>query len=453
MNTNDNQRARMLQIAASAACMLVMQSGAQGQTWNQVWSDEFSGTTLDASSWTAVNGPWPFNDERQYYSPSAIGVSNGRGIITSTNVPQGGRLYTSGRMDTNGKREFLFGRFEMRARLPRTQGMWPAFWLLPAADQWPPEIDIMELLGHEPNRVYGSNHWGTVQTHTFQTSPFQLATTNPNFATSFNVFSADWWPDRVDFYVNGNLYATHRSRIPQEPMYIIVNTAVGGFWPGYPDATTAFPQRFEIDWIRVSQVNTPLLLNPGFEWPGPQGSGQRAWHWQHWGNAEYSEAIDRSGVGAGKMFGNFNTPNNTSGFHQTLPASSGQRFTASAFARTPLWDRMGAGNVARIAIEFRSATGAVLSTTSRVALTSTTAPDVWHEVAFDGVAPLNTATARVVLSFTQGAQLAAGAAWWDDVAFAPTSECDTIDFNRDGVFPDDTDVADFFDVIAGGDMQ
>ncbi|HLP82834.1 MAG TPA: glycoside hydrolase family 16 protein [Phycisphaerales bacterium] len=423
---------------------------AHAQVWNLAWEEEFLGSSLNTSSWTPENRAWPHNDERQYYSPSAISVSNGRGIITSTNVPQGGRLYTSGRMDTNGKREFLFGKFEMRARLPRTQGIWPAFWLLPAADQWPPEIDIMEMLGHEPNRVYGSNHWGTVETHTYQTSPFQLGSVNPNFATTFNTFSCEWWPDRIDFFVNGNLYATHRSRVPQEPMFIIVNTAVGGFWPGYPDATTAFPQRFEIDWIRVWQTNEPKLMNPGFEWPGPANSGQRAWHWQHWGNAEYSEALKRSGVGAAKMYGNFNTPNNTSGFYQDMPAVSGQVFTASAKAQTPSWDKMGAGTQARIAIEFRNSGGTVLTTTTRTVMTSSTPANVWQDVNFSAIAPSNAATARIVLSFLQGAQLSGGAAWWDDVTFERESACDSIDFDRDGVFPADSDVTAFFSVLAGG---
>lgn len=425
-------------------------AGALAQNWVPVWAEEFNGTSLDTSSWTPLNIAWPYNDERQFYSPSAISVSNGRGIITSTNVPQGGRLYTSGRMDTNGKREFLFGRFEMRARLPRTQGMWPAFWLLPAADQWPPEIDIMEMLGHEPNRVYGSNHWGNPPVSTYQTSPFQLGTVNPNFATTFNTFSCDWHPDRIDFYVNGNLFATHRSRVPQEPMYIIVNTAVGGFWPGYPDATTAFPQRFEIDWIRVSQVPGPKLMNPGFEWPGPAGSGQRVWYWQHWGNAEYSEALDLSGVAAGKMYGNFNTPNNSSGFWQDMPASPGQVFNASAKAQTPSWDKMGAGNVARLGIEFRNASGNIITSISRSVLTSSSPANTWQDAEASLVAPNGAVTARVVLSFTQGAQLAGGAAWWDDVTFGPESACDTIDFNRDGVFPADDDVVLFFSVLAGG---
>jgi beta-glucanase (GH16 family) len=449
----------VLRLLSASAAASIFAASSLAQSWNLVWQEEFNGTSLDATSWTPIVGPWPYNDERQYYSAAAITVANGRGTITSTNVPQGGRLYTSGRMDTNGKREFLFGRFELRARLPRTQGLWPAFWLLPAADQWPPEIDIMEMLGHEPNRVYGSNHWGNPPTSTYQTTPYQLTTTNPNFATTYNTFSCDWMPDRIDFYVNGNLYATHRSRVPQEPMYIIVNTAVGGFWPGYPNATTAFPQRFEMEWIRVSQLPGPKLMNPGFEWPGPANSGQRVWYWQNWGNAEYSEALKLSGVGAGKMYGNFNTPNNTSGFFQDMPASPGQVFNASGKAQTPSWDRMGAGNQARMSIEFRNQAGAVVGSAVRTVLTSTSAPDTWIETAFTATAPANTTTARVVLTFQQGSQLASGAAWWDDVAFTPQSACDTVDFNRDGVFPDDADVTAFFNVMAGaqcascGDMD
>jgi beta-glucanase (GH16 family) len=434
-------------LAATTASVLATQPAQ----WTQVWSDEFSGTSLNAGNWTPVDGPWPYNDERQYYSPSAISVANGRGVITSTNVPQGGRLYTSGRMDTNGKQQFLYGRFEMRARLPRTQGLWPAFWLLPTSNTWPPEIDIMEMLGHEPNRVYASNHWGVVPTNTFQTTPYTLPSPTPNFATSFNTFACEWWPDRIDFFVNGTPIATHYSRVPQEPMYVIVNTAVGGFWPGYPNATTAFPQRFEIDWIRVSQMPGEMLKNTGMEWPGPAGSGQRLWHWNSWGNAEYSEALTKTGVGAAKLYGNFNVPNNSSGFWQSVPATVGQRVVVNTFARTPTWDRMGPGNVARVGIEFRSASNAVLGVSQTIALQQSTAPDVWHPVTIEGVAPANTATARVVMSFAQGPQLASGAAWLDEmrVTIIDAPSCDSLDFNTDGLFPDDADLLAFLSVLGG----
>lgn len=442
----------LVSVAAVCGTLGATCTTASAQAWQQVWSDEFHGTTLNATNWTPITGAWPYNDERQYYSPSAISVANGLGVITSTNQAQGGRLYTSGRMDTMGKRAFMYGRFEMRAKLPQTQGIWPAFWLLPATNQWPPEIDIMELLGHQPNKTYGSNHWGNPPTSTYQTSSLQLATTTPNFATAFNTFACEWWPDRIDFFVNNTLFATHRSRVPQEPMYVIVNTAVGGFWPGYPNGTTVFPQRFEIDWIRVSQVSEPLLKNSGMEWPGPAGSNQRMWHWQHWGNAEYSEALPRSGVGALKMYGNFNVPNNSSGMFQDLPAQAGQTFTATARMQTPSWDRMGPNTQARISIEFRNSAGTLLTSGMQTGLTSASAPNVWTDVSVERVAPANTATARMVLSFLQGNGLSSGAAWVDDVTFTRRlpAGCDGIDFNGDGLFPDDADLIDLLNVLAGG---
>jgi beta-glucanase (GH16 family) len=447
LQARTDRRAMLCAFAATLSASIACAQPA----WQQVWSDEFTGTSLNAANWTPIIGPWPYNDERQYYSANAISVSNGLGVITSTNQSQGGRLYTSGRMDTNGKQSFLYGKFEMRARLPRTQGIWPAFWLLPTANQWPPEIDIMEMLGHEPHRVYASNHWGTPETHAYFTTPYQLPTVNPNFSTTFNTFSCEWWPDRVEFFVNNNRIATHYSRIPQEPMYVIVNTAVGGFWPGYPNATTTFPQRFEIDWIRVSQVPGPMLKNTGMEWPGPAGSGQRLWHWQSWGNAEYSEALPKSGVASAKMYGNFNVPNNSSGFFQDLPCSVGQTITANVFAQTPTWDRMGAGNVARLSLEFRSATNTLLQTVPVNALTSTSTPNTWIPVSVTGVAPANASTVRVVLSFQQGSQLSAGAAWFDELRLQVVQPvtCDSIDFNNDGLFPDDADLVDFLAVLGG----
>jgi hypothetical protein len=111
---------------------------------------------------------------------------------------------------------------------------------------------------------------------------------------------------------------------------------------------------------------------------------------------------------------------------------------------------MGAGNTARLSIEFRGPTGNLINSTSRTVLTSTTPANTWQDANASVVAPSGAATARVVLSFTQGSQLSSGAAWWDDVTFGAESDCDTIDFNRDGVFPADDDVVQFFSVLAGG---
>jgi beta-glucanase (GH16 family) len=432
---------------ATAAPFVAPAAHAQpsGPGWSLVWSDEFTATFPDPSNWLLINQAWPYNQELEYYSPLAVSISNGKLVITSTNQPRGGRLYTSGRVESRDRRFFRFGRFEMRAKLPGTQGIWPAFWLLPQAGQWPPEIDIMELLGHQPTITYGTNHWpdgggGSI----YQTSSL----TGPNFTTSTNNFACEWFPDRIDFFINGQLYATHRSAIPQEDMYIILNTAVGGLWPGNPNASTVFPQTFEVEWVRVWQRVGDVILNPGMEWSNATTAIDK---WNKWGNVFWETNLVRSGRSACKMYGNFNVPNNTSGLYQDLPASPGQEFEARAFAQTPSWDRMSGSNAAFLNIEWRDASNNLISFISTQVLSAASAPNVWREGVTRGIAPPSAAKARVVLLHQQGPSLAGGAVWWDDIAFARTSlPCDDLDFNADGIFPDNQDIVDFINVFAGG---
>lgn len=422
-------------VAASAS--------GQGQ-WNVVWTEQFPGSALSSTSWNVLDIAWPHNGEAQYYHPSAVTVSNGLMTITSTNTPRGGRAYTSGRLDTDGKQEFLYGKFEMRGRLPRTQGLWPAFWLLPASDVWPPEIDIMELLGHQPTRTYASNHWGTVQTHQYQTTSWD----GPDFSTTFNVFACEWWPDRVDFFVNGTLIATHRNQIPQDDMYVILNTAVGGFWPGYPDTSTVFPQRFQVDYVRVSQWSEPLLRNSGFEASDPQ-DGANPVKWTRWGNSSRSTQLARQGPAAFKMFGNFNGPGNTTGGWQDMNAQAGERWTAGGMVQSPNWDRIGVGNSSRIRLEFRGASNQLLASHESPQFTRSDAVDTWLERTVTGVAPAGTTTARIVLTHTQGNN-AGGAVWWDDVRLVRAVACDSIDFNNDDSLFDPLDIEAFLSVYSEG---
>jgi beta-glucanase (GH16 family) len=440
----NNARTIACLLPALTACLATPAFG-DGQ-FAPVWSDEFTGTGVNGANWFLQNQAWPYNAELQYYLPQQASVAGGELIITSTNQPFGGRGYRSARLESVNRQFFLYGRFEMRARLPGTQGIWPAFWLLPQDGSWPPEIDIMEFLGHDPTRVYGTNHWplpgqpgiSANETHSF---------VGPNFMNTYNTFRCDWWPDRIEFFVNDTLYATHRTAVPQVPMFVILNTAVGGTWPGNPNASTVFPQQFKVDWVRVSQWDRPLLKNPGAEY---EGTTTRVMHWQNWGNLYYSDALERTGRGAFKTYGNFTTAGNSSGAYQEMPCSPGQQWSLSAWVNTPSWDKSGAGNNAYLNIEWRNAAGTLIRFDSQLAVTSTTPANTWHQVWVTGVAPAEAVTARAVMLYTQGAQLSPGAVWWDDLSFAPNSLCDTIDFNRDGLSPDTADIDDFLSVFSGG---
>ncbi|MCA9245297.1 MAG: family 16 glycosylhydrolase, partial [Phycisphaerales bacterium] len=149
--------------------------------------------------------------------------------------------------ETKDRFATVYGRIEVSAKLPGTQGIWPAHWMLPDSREWPPEIDIMELLGHQPTRVHMTHHWGVwpnVQSHT---GSFD----GSDFTAGFHEFAIEWSPDRIDWFVDGALRFSSTNTIPTEPFYVILNTAVGGDWPGAPNGSTVFPQLHEIDYVRV----------------------------------------------------------------------------------------------------------------------------------------------------------------------------------------------------------
>ncbi|QOJ00513.1 MAG: glycoside hydrolase family 16 protein [Phycisphaeraceae bacterium] len=402
-----------------------------GPDWRLTWADEFDGHALDPAKWRALNIAWPYNGEAQFYRPQNVAVANGLLTITSNNQPFGGRPYTSGRIETLHRFAQRFGRFEFRAQLPSGQGLWPALWLLPAADVWPPEIDVIELLGHEPTRVYFTNHWGTPQ----DPRSFGTSWAGPDFSQDFHTFALEWWPDRLDFFVDNALRSTHRINIPRDPFFIIVNTAVGGFWPGYPDASTSFPQRLRLDYVRVYARH---LDNESFEDPG-QGQGSHLAAWTRFGNAYTDANQPRTGARAAKLFGNFTGQPNTSGFFQSVPARPGDRWSARSFWLNRPNDPMQGQNRAVFNLEWRDADDQLISFESVDALDAASTPNVYHQRAVSGTAPHGTASLRVVALFFQPA-MSPGAAWIDDITLEYLGHCPA-DFNTDGFL-------DFFDLDA-----
>jgi beta-glucanase (GH16 family) len=429
MNLQSKSAGRL--VAAGVMCAAAGVVSAQNfSPWLMTWSEEFDGTTLNPAKWMAQNIAWPHNNEQQYYSPGNARVSNGVMRITAERRPQGGRNYTSARIETQGRFAQMFGRFEGRMRLPKTQSLWPAFWLLPSNGNWPPEIDILELLGHDPDRVYFSNHWGVYPNNSVLTTFYD----GPDFSLSYNTFAVDWEPGLLEFYVNGVKRSTHTTAVPNTPMFIILNTAVGGFWPGYPDATTQLPQYMDVDWVRVYR----RIVNRGFEYIGPSGT-EPAYAWARFGNATAVTQRSRTGNRSGKMFGNFSGGQNNSGVYQDMPAAPGQTWRGSGWFYNWSSDAMAGANTAVLNIEWRNAAGQMISFVSTPALSVSTPRDVWREVIVQGQAPAGTVTARLVALFTQPA-MAAGAAFFDDMdlQFAPPA-CPA-DYNNDGA-------ADFFDYL------
>ena len=231
--------------------------------WILIWNDEFEDPALDSTKWRALTRTSSYNEEQQAYLPQNITIKDGCLVFTSNKESYTGddnfnpgntvtRSYTSGLVDSYGKFSFKYGRVEIRAKLPKTKGIWPAHWLLPEDNTWPPEIDIMEMLGDNPKTVYFANHWGADPKHHYSYGSDPI--NGPNFSKRFHTFMIEWKPGIIHWFIDNKLKFASSKGVSDKTMYILLNTAVGGSWPGNPDQTTLFPQKHRIDYIRVYQT-------------------------------------------------------------------------------------------------------------------------------------------------------------------------------------------------------
>lgn len=245
-------------------------------TWTLVWADEFDYTGLpDSTRWGFdVGGHGWGNQELQFYTSKRLQnarVEDGRLIIEAHQEEWNEREFTSARLVTKGKGDWTYGRFEVRAKLPSGRGTWPAIWMLPTERSygdayWPDngEIDIMEHVGFDPDVVHASVHTRAYHHSigTQRSATVRLATAR----TEFNVFAVEWAPEEIRGYVNEQHYFTFRNeRIGDgdadyrqwpfdAPFHLILNVAVGGSWGGAQGVDrTIWPQRMEVDYVRVYQ--------------------------------------------------------------------------------------------------------------------------------------------------------------------------------------------------------
>jgi beta-glucanase (GH16 family) len=243
------------------------------QCYQLVWADEFNGTALDLTKWTVeLPNTSPGNAELQQYTDRPQNIQVGAGSLKIIALQESfmGFNYTSGRINTKYQGDWLYGKMEARIKLPTAVGMWPAFWMLPTDNVygiWPKsgEMDIMELIGIQPNVTYGTIHThngNNVQTFgTWYTLPSGI------FSDSFHNFSMEWEPNRVKIFLDGILYfdKTNMDLAPypwvfDQRFHLILNLAVGGSWGGNPTASTIFPQTMEVDYVRVYQKTNQIAI-------------------------------------------------------------------------------------------------------------------------------------------------------------------------------------------------
>jgi beta-glucanase (GH16 family) len=260
-------------LLACLALLLATTLQAQSQNWHLIWSDEFNapnGSPPDPTKWNIVTSGDGFgNNELETYTsrPANIQQQDGNLVITAQKEDFTGpdgilRHYTSARINTQNHFTQTYGRFEARIQLPTGKGIWPAFWLLGDSHDpkdWPNygEIDILEAIG-APDTIYSTIHGPGYSGRNGPTTKYVLPA-GQQVDNAFHLYAVEWSPNNIKFFFDDHLIAertpadlpSNTKWVYDHPFYILLNLAIGGYWPGYPDDTTTFPQHMLIDYVRV----------------------------------------------------------------------------------------------------------------------------------------------------------------------------------------------------------
>ena len=280
-----------LTMAPTLAAQATADNWVPGPGWTLAWADEFNGNTVNPDNWTydLGGGGWG-NHELETYTTDSATVQGGELRITARKNADGS--YSSARLKTQGRQSWTYGKFAARMRLPQGQSLWPAFWMLGTnitTVGWPKcgEIDIMEMIGGGENRddsVYGTLHWDANGHASAGSGRIELV--DPEiFHDDYHVFEVEWSPTTMVWKIDGA--ETARVSIDpivwpekeefQKPFFIVLNLAVGGDWPGPPDASTVFPQALAVDWVRVytsaGTASAPVITTQPAPAPAPASSG------------------------------------------------------------------------------------------------------------------------------------------------------------------------------------
>lgn len=306
-----------------------MTADPQRPAWTLVWADEFEGDAVDRSKWDfdIGNGFYDYrnhvwvpgwgNEELQYYTadPENVSVADSCLTIRAVRAPLHGCGYTSARLKTKKRDGTVlfakrYGRVEIRARVPWGKGLWPALWMLPADDHYggwaaSGEIDLMEIVGEQPREVLNSIHFGSsAPSRSLITTTYALP--DEGVVSDWHTYAVEWEPGEIRFLVDGVLTSTYRhwwscSRVAEgqgleaaseadlnpwpapfdQPFYLLMNVAVGGNFPGVPNAQTRFPAEMVVDYVRVYDKVE------GYGEPAPRGPGVMPWEPGHVSERRY----------------------------------------------------------------------------------------------------------------------------------------------------------------------
>ncbi|OQV16876.1 putative Glucan endo-1,3-beta-glucosidase A1 [Hypsibius exemplaris] len=237
-------------------CVVVVLVPVHAYEYVEVFRDDFNDAQVDPSKWNIITAPSEVNQELEHYVADEVWEEHDFLFLRAQRRNYGGRQYTGGRVDTQHKFQFLYGEVEWRAKLPKGTGIWPALWLLhwqcpPArpCGTWPPEIDVLEARGDVPHKVTHTIHYGRWPSNQYEGTD----TWGPDYTEDFHTYKVIWDPFQLIFFVDGveryRVWEWHK--IPHEPMYLIMNVAVGGWFGADPDSTTPFPVHFIIDYVTV----------------------------------------------------------------------------------------------------------------------------------------------------------------------------------------------------------
>jgi beta-glucanase (GH16 family) len=219
--------------------------------WNVVFQDGFDTKTVDSAAWTIEHRVATNMGEISFYARDDASVRDGNLILRAQRRAMGGRQFTTAQLSS--KFSFHYGRVDIRAKMPMSQGFWPALWMLPtagAAQGFLPEIDIHESISNHGG-FYANFHWKTGSAKR-QLGPVHVDTD----ATEWHVYSIEWTADRIAWLLDDQEVAAVTDGVDtthQSKMYLLITFALGGSWPGPPDQSTVFPSEMAVDWVRVSQ--------------------------------------------------------------------------------------------------------------------------------------------------------------------------------------------------------